>query len=79
MVMADSVMGMQHGVDAHHHDAGQTAADATDGCCAHASLYTPTVLALALRQAAPTSAVWRVYRQVAPQPVYEPPLRPPVA
>ncbi|WP_430390725.1 hypothetical protein [Dyella sp. 20L07] len=72
-------MSMSHGMDMHGHDAGHPATTMPDGCCAHATVNVPVVQAQNLPQVAPESADWRPYRQVAPQPVYEPPLRPPVA
>ncbi|WP_201315044.1 hypothetical protein [Dyella sp. EPa41] len=70
---------MPHAPAPHDHGAPHSLGVATDGCCAHASISVPPPAWGAMSQAEPARQDWRAHRETAPQPVYEPPLRPPVA
>jgi hypothetical protein len=62
--------------DTHAHTGGMVA----DGCCAaHAAATVPASMIQHMLHAQPDSAGWQARREVAPQPDYEPPLRPPLA
>jgi len=78
--MASSMdMSMAHAPAPHDHGAAHSFGVAADGCCAHASVSVPPSAWGPMAQAEPASQGWRSHRETAPQPVYEPPLRPPVA
>ncbi|WP_157971307.1 hypothetical protein [Dyella sp. C9] len=71
-------MAMPHGADSHAHGMGHMAS-AGDSCCAPASANVPAGIVPHVIPLAPASVDWARHREVAPQPLYEPPLRPPVA
>ncbi|WP_243047336.1 hypothetical protein [Dyella sp. RRB7] len=78
--MGDSAgMGMAHAMGSPDHAPGHPASPASDGACAHVTASVPPLLAQQLPPSSPPGPHWRVYREAAPQPLYEPPLRPPVA
>lgn len=72
-------MSMPHGSTSHDHGDAHPAGMAADGCCAHASVNVPASSADHVLHVMPDAAGWLARREPAPQPVYEPPLRPPVA
>lgn len=72
-----AAMHLAHAPDAHDHDAAHPAA--TDGCCAHASVTVPASGASRVLPVAAATQHGRAGREAPPQPVYDPPLRPPVA
>jgi hypothetical protein len=72
-------MTMSHAMDMHDHSPGHTAAATPDCACAHAAASVPCSLAQGLSHALPQNTGWVASRETAPQPVYEPPLRPPLA
>ncbi|RAO77600.1 hypothetical protein [Dyella jiangningensis] len=69
-------MSVPHAPD---HGAAHSITMAADGCCAHASVSVPPSSWGPVAEAEPASQGWLSRRETAPQPVYEPPLRPPVA
>jgi hypothetical protein len=72
-------MAMSHAMGSHDHAPGHPATVAPDCSCAHVTASVPSPLAQNLPESLPRGEHWQNYRDVAPQPVYEPPLRPPVA
>lgn len=76
---ASTGMAMHHAMDSHDHAPGHATPVAPDCSCAHVTASAPPLLAQNLPQSLPHGGHWQAYREVAPQPVYEPPLRPPVA
>jgi hypothetical protein len=76
---ASMSMTMSHASDAQHHAPGQAATATPDCLCAHAAASMPTAVAQSLPHTLPYNAGWNAVSEIAPQPVYEPPLRPPVA
>jgi hypothetical protein len=61
--------------DVHAHASSMAA----DGCCAHAAVTVPPSVVQHMLHAQPDSSAWQARRESAPQPAYEPPLRPPLA
>ncbi len=77
--MGDSMgMSMSHGMGSPDHAPAHPAPVAPDCSCAHMTASVPSLLPRDLPQSLPRGELWQAYREVAPQPVYEPPLRPPV-
>jgi hypothetical protein len=72
-------MSMAHAPGAHDHGADHAANMLPDGCCAHATVTVPPSAWERVVPVQPASQGWLARRETAPQPVYEPPLRPPVA
>ena len=72
-------MAMSHAMGSADHAPGHAAPVAPDCSCVHVTASMPTLLGQHLSQSLPHGERWQAYREVAPQPVYEPPLRPPVA
>ncbi|HET6552001.1 MAG TPA: hypothetical protein VFG49_00540 [Dyella sp.] len=72
-------MSMPHSPAPHDHGDTHGAGMAADGCCAHATANVPASPAGHVPQVLPGNERWQAQREPAPQPVYEPPLRPPVA
>lgn len=67
------VMAMQHAMPDH----GMP--HASDSCCAHATASVPDALVPHVLHVQADASRWQARREAAPQPVYDPPLRPPVA
>ena len=72
-------MTMHHAADTQDQSPGHSAATTPDCACAHATAQLPSSLAQGLAHALPLDTGWTTAREAAPQPVYEPLLRPPVA
>lgn len=71
-------MVMSHAMDSHGQAPDHGAPVMPDCSCVHGAAGVPPLLAQNLAQSLPPGEHWQAYREVAPQPVYEPPLRPPV-
>jgi hypothetical protein len=71
-------MTMSHGMDSHDHSPAHPASMTPDCACAHVTASVPPWIAVDLSQTLPSNEGWQASRETAPQPVYEPPLRPPV-
>lgn len=63
----------------HDHAAAHTATVMTDSCCTHAPASVPESMVPHVLHVQADMASWQSHRQVAPQPSYDPPLRPPLA
>jgi len=72
-----SVMAMQHA--APDHSAPHASTLASDSCCTHAPANVPASVVPHVLHAHANGSHWQARRETAPQPVYDPPLRPPVA
>lgn len=72
-----AAMHMVRAADSHDHGTAHPAA--ADGCCTHASVAVPAACASHVVPVAAVKHDGRAGRKAAPQPVYDPPLRPPVA
>ncbi|WP_130618539.1 hypothetical protein [Dyella amyloliquefaciens] len=72
-------MSMPHAPAPHDHGADHSISMLPDGCCAHATMTVPPSMSGHVMRVKPSSEAWLARREAAPQPVYEPPLRPPVA
>lgn len=75
---AGMAMSHAHAMGSPDHAPGHPAPVAPDCTCAHVTASVPSLLAQNLPRSLPQGEQWRAYREMAPQPVYEPPLRPPV-
>lgn len=71
-------MSMPHASDLHGHAADHDHATVPGSCCPHAASVFPSAMPEPTHGLA-YATHWQVRRVIAPQPVYEPPLRPPVA
>jgi hypothetical protein len=71
-------MVMPHALGTPDHGPGHAAPVTPDCSCVHVTASVPALLAQNLPQSLPRGELWQAHREVAPQPVYEPPLRPPV-
>lgn len=74
---AMSAMTMPHA--ASDHDASHAPAVSTDSCCAHAPASVPDAMVPHVLHVQAQNSSWMARREQAPQPINEPPLRPPVA
>jgi len=74
---AVGAMVMQHA--APEHGATHTSSLASDSCCTHAPASVPASTVPHVLHVQVETSSWQARREVAPQPVYDPPLRPPVA
>jgi len=74
---AMGVMGMQHASP--DHMATHTSNIMSDGCCAHAPASVPESMVPHVLHVQADASPRQSHREAAPQPVYDPPLRPPVA
>ncbi|WP_267226797.1 hypothetical protein [Dyella silvae] len=73
-------MSTHHGGNTTHpHDHAHATSMTADGCCAHAAATVPPSMIGHVLHAQPGNSAWQAHREVAPHPVYEPPLRPPLA
>ncbi|WP_109125089.1 hypothetical protein [Dyella sp. C11] len=72
-----SVAAMQH--VSTDHGATHASSAAADSCCTHAPASVPDSLVPHVLHVQANNSLAQARREAAPQPVYEPPLRPPVA
>lgn len=72
---AMGVMAMQHASPDH---AAHTSTAMSDSCCAHAPANVPASMLPHVLQVRADESPRQSHRETAPQPVYDPPLRPPV-
>lgn len=61
------------------HGASHASTLASDSCCTHAPASVPGSMVPHVLHVQAQGSRWQARREAAPQPVYEPPLRPPVA
>ena len=74
---AMGVMAMQHA--AADHGMGHASNLASDSCCTHAPASVPLSMVPHVLHVQADGSPRQSHREAAPQPVYDPPLRPPVA
>lgn len=74
---AMGMMGMQHASP--DHAATHSANVTSDSCCTHAPASVPASMVPHVLHVQANASPRQLHREAAPQPVYDPPLRPPVA
>jgi len=73
-------MVMHHATNTHDHAPGHPETVMPDcGLCAHVATSVSPSLTQGMPQALPAAQGWQANHEAAPQPLYEPPLRPPAA